>query len=236
MPDIPASHRHDIAKLVEKQMRNWELSRAQRPEQHRDAGPQVADFVTISRMVGAGGHRIATELAARTQWPLFDREILHVMSGDDTLRNKVYAELDERDRNWIEETFRWVVQGEFRKDDYFHRLTETVLAIARQGHAIFLGRGADLMLPRERGLRVQLNASPEDCATNLALREGLDETKARAEVDRIQHERTEFVRRYFGKRATDALRHDLIINTSQFTPPQSADLIVSAMRVRGLIR
>lgn len=236
MAGRPSGGRSDLAKIVEKQMRNWELSRSQ---QHKpkptEPAREVEDFVTISRMVGAGGRQTAMQLGERLDWPVFDREILQTMAGDDQVRTRLYEWLDERDLGWIEDTLRWLLEGEFRKDDYFRRLSETVLAIARQGRAIFLGRGADLLLPRERGLRVHLVASREVCVHRLAQRNNISDALASAEVDRIHRERTDFVRGQFGTAAAEITRHDLMLNTERFSTPEVVELICHALRVRGVI-
>ena len=236
MAGRPSGGRGDLAKIVEKQMRNWELSRSQRHEpKPTESAREVEDFVTISRMVGAGGRQTAMQLGERLDWPVFDREILQTMAGDDQVRTRLYEWLDERDLGWIEDTLRWLLEGEFRKDDYFRRLSETVLAIARQGRAIFLGRGADLLLPRERGLRVHLVASREVCVHRLAQRNKISDALASAEVDRIQRERTDFVRGQFGTTAAEITRHDLMLNTERFTTPEVVELICHSLRVRGVI-
>jgi cytidylate kinase len=236
MPKRPGSGSSEIDKLIERQMRNWELSRAQRPEpEHPAHALQVEDFVTISREVGAGGELLASGLGQRLGWPVFDKEILHAMAGDDRVRARLYELMDERDQGWIEETLRWLIEDEFRRDDYFHRLGETVLALARHGRAVFLGRGADLMLPRERGLRVGLIAPTEDRARRYAERHQMALPAARAEAQRIQQERKDFLRRHFGRRASEPTRHDMVFNMARVTIPEVIDVICQVLRNRGVI-
>ena len=145
MPAGDPSARQHMARAVERQMRHWELARAQSPAPKPDE-KSAAPFVTISRLVGAGGFEIATQLAERLEWPIFDREILQTMADDDRVRTRLYEQMDERDMSWLDGAVRWLIRGELNKDDYFRRLTETVLTIARQGPAVFLGRGVDLIL------------------------------------------------------------------------------------------
>jgi cytidylate kinase len=237
MPTTPTGGKSDIAKIVEKQMRNWELGHAQRVQPHADeAAPDVAEFVTISRAIGSGGSQVAELLGERLGWPVFDREILQAMAGDDQVRTRLYEHMDERDHNWLDATVRWLIGGELRKDDYFYRLTETVLTLARKGPGVFLGRGGDLILPRDRGLRVRVTASPEQRAEALAKRTDSTPALARAEVERIDQERAEFRRHRFGKDANDLTRHDLAINLDRFTVEQAVGLIVAAMSARGMTR
>ena len=182
MPSNPSGARSEVAKIVEKQMRNWELSRAQRVPPQPYAPPcDVCDFVCISRAVGSGGSQVATLLGEQLGWPMFDREILQVMARDDKVRTRLFEHLDERDVGWLEDAVRWLIRGASRPEDYFHRLTETILALARQGRAVFLGRGADLILPRDRGLRVRIIASIGRRAESLAARKNTTATEALSE-------------------------------------------------------
>jgi cytidylate kinase len=223
-----------VAKLVEKQMRNWEIARQQRLEHERDRQKrQVADFITISRAVGSAGGQVAQRLAERLGWPLFDKEILQHMAGDDHVRARLYEKMDERDTGWLESVLRWLLQGEFRKEDYFHRLSEAVLALSRQGPAIFLGRGVDLILPQKRGLRVRLVAPEEDRIREYARQNQCAEDAARAQIARIEHERAEFVRRCFGKATADPTRFDLLINLGRFSQADAVELILAALRLRA---
>jgi cytidylate kinase len=228
--------RLSLAQLIERQVRNWELSRAQLPRQQEPAPEhEVEDFVTISRMFGAGGLTLAAELGNRLGWPVFDKELLQSMACDDQIHTRLYEALDERDVGWIENTLRWLMREGVDKSQYFHQLGQTILALARKGHAIFVGRGADLLLPRDRGLRVELVATPEHCAQTLAERDNIGTALALAEVERIERERKEFLRTYFGKAVSSPTRYDLVLNTCCFTIDQAAELVQQALRLRGMI-
>ena len=154
MPEQNRTSDPGLSKIVEKQMRNWEISRAQQVGTLKRGEAEVADFVTISNIVGAGGNEVAALLAEELNWPVFDRQILSTMAGDDDVRTRLYRSMDERDLGWFENVFRSLMQEEFRKNDYFHSLTETILCLARQGPAIFVGRSDSLrhVPPRDRRL------------------------------------------------------------------------------------
>jgi cytidylate kinase len=225
-----------ITKLVEKQMRNWEIARRQRPVEERPPQKEVEGFIAISRAVGAGGAAgadVANTLGRRLGWPVFNKEILQAMAKDDPTRERLYNSMDERDLGWMEESLRSLMQGVFKKNDYFHRLTETVLALARQGPAVFLGRAADQILPKNRGFRVRLMASPERCIESYAEHHSLGIEQAREEVERIEQERAEFVHRHFRIEASEPSRHDLIINLDYFSAEQAVELILSARKLHG---
>ena len=231
----PTGTTSDTAKIVERQMRNWEFARAQQLESEAESRrPEVLDFIAISRTAGSGGHEVATLLGERLNWPVFDHEILQAMAGDDQVRAQLYQKLDERDVSWLEGTLRALIRGEFRKEDYFHRLTETILALARRGYSIFLGRGADLILPRDRGLRIRITASPERRAERFALRSNITGALALAEVERMDRERAEFRRRHFGPHANAATCYDLTVNVDRIRVDEAVELILLALRIRGI--
>ena len=227
------SHVPGLAKLVERQMRNWELARAQRPQVPVEERPSVQDFITVSRTIGSGGAEVATQLAERLGWPMFDKEILQAMAGDDRIRHHLYEVMDERDLTWFEETARGLCLREASANDYFRRLTETVLSLARQGRAVFLGRGIDLILPMERGLRVRVTASWRQRRDALLQRLGLTREQAEIEIERITLEREEFIRKHFGVDANDPARLDLIINLERLTVSDAVELTLLAARLRG---
>ncbi len=120
----------EAGRAVERRLRNWALAGQQNwISAPADTKSQATPFVTISRTTGAAGSEVAHVLGTRLDWPVYDREILQAMAGDDDARARLYEQIDERDASWVEETLHWMLRGEVPKEDYFYRLTETVLAI-----------------------------------------------------------------------------------------------------------
>ena len=224
-----------ISALVERQMRNWEIGRQQAPTVPEPEGEPFKPFVTISRMAGSGGAAVAQGLADKVGWPLFDREVLQYMAGDDAVRQRLYETLDERDIGFIEETVRTFASAEFKRHDYFHRLTETILAIAHQGNAVFLGRGADLILPRHLGVRVRIVALAAARAQRYAKDHDIDTVQAARELERLQQQRAEFVRNHFNVDPDAQDRCDLALNLTSITVDEAVHLIAEVMRLRGMI-
>ncbi len=225
-----------VAHLVERQMRNWEIARQQRIGGPAPRAGPVLDFLTISRSVGLPGDQVAAEVHEKLGWPMFDRELLQAMAGDDACRRQLYDAMDERDLTWLEDFIHAMSFSDYGKDDYFHRLSETVLSLARTGHTIFLGRAVDLALPREMGLRVRITASRSYCLQNYAKAKGLSLKHARREMDAIERERADFIHRHFRVDENDPSRYDLILNNEYITPKQSAELILTTMRLKGIVR
>ena len=128
---------------------------------------------------------------------------------------------------------RSLMDRDFVRNDYFHRLCETLLSLARQGNSVFLGRGADLVLPRSRGFRVRLVAPLATRAERYAELTGLAPKQARNEIARIEKDRAEFLQRHFGIGIDDPLRYDITINLERFSHQQAVDLILQAREMLG---
>ncbi|GJQ27198.1 MAG: cytidylate kinase [Phycisphaerae bacterium] len=223
-------------KLAERQMRNWELSRQQKPPSAADAQqPEVQTFVAISRQVGAGGHEIAERVGELLGWPVFDRQILDLMAGEDEMRRRLYQALDERDVNWLEEMVRMMGPEGPTRMDYFHRLVEVVLALARKSHGIFLGRAADLILPSALGLRVRIIAPLAWRLERFAQSNQISENEAKSRITELESERAALIRRHFHVSPDDSERYDLVLNRERWTVDGLAQLIVAAARVKGVI-
>lgn len=226
--------KHDpaLAGAIERQLRDWSLARKQRAPLPA-AARVVHDFITISRAVGCEGDAVARLVAEKLGWPIFDRQILQTMAGNDAMREEVYRSLDGRDMTWIEEATTAFLHPDFIRNDYFRKLVEATLALARGSNAIFIGRGVDLILPRERGLRVRIAANPDTCVANFAAANHLDPTHARKEVERLERERADFIRHHFRVEAANLARFDLGINLDHLTPAHAAELIVAAHQLRA---
>jgi len=221
-----------IARAVEKQMRNWELTRSQRlPEPKRKKKRQVEDFICISRMTGLGVEKVTGELGKRLGWPVFAKEILDAMAGDDFLRRQIYSTMDERDMGWTEEVLRSLIRSELTRNDYFHRLCETLLSLARQGQGIFVGRGADLILPPGQGFRVRLVASLETRIESFAKEHEVSRKKAAARLEEIEKERSEFFKHHFELAKNDPARYDLSVNLDSYSIPRAVDVILQGREI-----
>lgn len=215
----------DVEALVERQLRQWELGESVRAAE--DA-PEVHSFIAISRQAGAGASVIAVRLGESLGWPVFDRQILQAMSESDTLRQRLYEQLDERDATWLEGMLASLLLSD-RPRDYRTRLTETLLAIVRIGPAILLGRAADLILPHEFGIRVRIVAPFDVRVQRYAAEQNIAYPSARRAVARIDRERAEFIRRHFRRGIDDPLRFDLVLNTDRFSPEAARQLILAAL-------
>jgi hypothetical protein len=213
-------------------MRNWELARSQSASRSAVTRPEVEDFITISRQVGVPAEVVAGKLGERLGWPVLGRSVLEAMAGDDGIRHRIYASMDQRDLSWSQSTLYAIFVKDFGRNDYFRRLCETVLSLARKGPGVFVGRGCDRLLPQELGLRVRLIAPAAVRESRFAKERGLEPEKAAREIERVQRERTEFIRHHFEVDADDPERHDLAINLGRVSADDAVEIILAARDAR----
>jgi cytidylate kinase len=221
------SSRIGLDGLVERQLRNWEIRKAQIPETPQSALSRVHPYVAISRMTGSGGAQIADRVHEHLGWPLVDKQILDYMAKDDRTRRTLYELMDERDLGMVNEMLLPVITGmPARQQDYFRRLTQSALSIAQTESAIFLGRGIGYILPPEVGLHIRVVAAPETCISNYARRNKLDAAQAQVEWERIERERVHFLNLHFGENALQLNRFNLVVTMDRFTIEEATDLIL----------
>ncbi len=221
-----------VMRLIERQMRNWEIAKSQQGTSPRPPEAPVADFICLSYAVGTPGPLVGEQLAAKLGWPFFDREVLAEMAEDDDIRQRLYEELDEHDLTWFEETMRAMDFDGLSRNDYFPRLTATILKLARKGPAIFLGRASDLILPRECGLRARLSAPREWRLAQLADEHRVNPHEAERLMTELEADRRNFVRHHFHIDPADASRFDIVLNAAVFNMEQAIEMLLAAKTLK----
>ena len=105
-----------------------------------------------------------------------------------------------------------------------------VLAAAKRGKVVFVGRGVNFLLPPDQGLAVRIVAPEEYRIKQIMHREQLDAAKARRRISELERGRREFVHCFFGKDIADPTRYDMVLNIGRRLPETAAELIVDAHR------
>jgi len=109
-----------------------------------------------------------------------------------------------------------------------------VLALARGAPGVFIGRAADLILPRDHGLRIRVVAPFDMRVQRFMERSGMSAARSRDELVRVDRERSDFIRHQFHRDIDDPTRCDLTINTGHVRLNEAVDLILGLLRQRGV--
>ncbi|MFH2055932.1 MAG: cytidylate kinase family protein, partial [bacterium] len=114
--------------------------------------------------------------------------------------------------------------------DYIRHLADVINSVSMLGGVVVVGRGANFIVGRDRGFNIRVIAPAECRRANLSEYQGLGAADAAREVEVSDRERSEFIRRYFGKDIDDANHYDMVINTAQI----SMETVINAVSVAAL--
>jgi cytidylate kinase len=201
-------------------------------ESHQKAGGSTATAMTIavSRQAGAGGTSVAAEVGRRLGWPVYDHALVERIAHEMHLRTRLLESVDEKRMHWLAECAESFTQVPLVSESaYVRHLIHTILSLGTHGACVIVGRGSTHILPPPTTLRVRLVASREDRMANLARELGLPEAEVARRIDAIDHERITFIKDHFLRDPRDAQNFDLVLNSSRFTYPECADLIIEAL-------
>ena len=203
---------------------------------------QAGPYLTISRQYGACGIRLARALEMELSggpdtWRVVGREVLEeaavkLQSSPDTidaLRRKEPGLVDNL-LQALNPTF--IPSGlEVR-----HTITAILRRLAHHGHVILVGQGsAPATQGILRGLHVRVVAPLDWRVEGLARRHELDPAEARRRILAAEHER-EYLRGLYAKFQPESVAFDLILDNSTFELAELCQMVLTAMRLKRLVR
>jgi cytidylate kinase-like protein len=228
----------DLSEAAERQMRTWALgleARKRLEEQNAATLPKklIQPFVAISRETGVNAHDIAELIAKRLSWKVLGWELLDYMVEQYHWSRIALEYVDERTASWFHETFgKWLDQQIVSQAEYVSRLGNIVLIAAQHESNVFVGRGAQFILPRDAGLSVRIIAPKDQRIKSIMERRQCSHREAGKFVDDTDRGRADFVQRYFQRDVADPHLYDLVVNL-EHTPRESAvELILGDYMLR----
>ena len=114
-------------------------------------------------------------------------------------------------------------------DAYLLYLMKVVNTIAEHGHAVIVGRGANLILPPEKRFSVRVIAPLSVRVQNVIEFSGCSEEEAKKRVLRREAKRKAFVDQSFHADVSDPLGYDLVLNTGMLSIQAAVQAIAGAV-------
>ena len=218
------THR-DLQSLVDENVRRWSNAARRAALTRRPAS------LAISRFPGSGAASLGQRIAERLDCAFFGIEIVDWIAREAHVQRELVAALDERVRTAID---RYVTDAlrPFKEDDYLKQLVRSVTSIAEGSGAVFLGRGAVFILPKERTLRVLVTAPREMRLERTAKVHDLTLEEAHTHLEHEEATRREFYRHHFDVDPDDPSHYDLVVNTATLGHDLSTELVVTAFEQR----
>ncbi|MCX7625250.1 MAG: cytidylate kinase-like family protein [Candidatus Sumerlaeaceae bacterium] len=101
-------------------------------------------------------------------------------------------------------------------------------ALLKLGSVVIVGRGAAFLAEPGKALRVRVVAPRDVRIANFARYENTSLEEAAKRLERIEKERAEFLKRYFGAEEAGATCYDLAVNTQCLDHDVCVELILHA--------
>ena len=123
-------------------------------------------------------------------------------------------------------------------DNLFRFEAEAIRKMADRGSCIFIGRSADFVLDAtEFGEFVSLFVYCDMASKVRRVMEvdAVDAEEAMSRIQKINRQRRDYCRYYTGNNWGDPMLYDLPLNTTKLTIPQTAELVKTYLRFRGLL-
>lgn len=231
-PGQYGKQRQNAADLANRYIREWDDRRLKLKGTTTE--PSLPAAICFSRKIGVGALEVADILAKKMGYRVVDREILDTIAKQGDLSKQTVALFDERYPGRIGE-FLSLAFGEkaFIRSDYARHLFEAVYALAAMAPTIFVGRGAHLLLPRDRTLAVRCICSKAHRVSRLARILNVSEKEAKKSLDQVDKEQKDFFKGVYGKKGASPYEFDLIVNFDYISRPEAvADIVHEAFKAK----
>lgn len=228
-----------ILAAAERRMRTDELARTSAiglKTGPTDQATRLGPYLALSREHGAGGSMIAELLGRRLGWEVLDKNLLDRISHRYHLSRPILELVDETAASWVYDVLgTWLDRGLVPHEKYVTHLCHVVLAAARCGKVIFVGRGAPFVLPHGNGgLSVRIIAPLDVRVSQVCRDDKLSAADARVAIERIDRGRQRFVERYFHRDIDNPHCYDLVLNSARLGVEGCVQQLLLALEQRGL--
>lgn len=214
--------------MFEELFNDWQ----QRRLRESDSGKQHP-VICFSRKIGVGALEIADILASQIGYHVIDREILEYLANRKGTDPKVAAFYDENCLREIEDTSANIFGAKIHPEsEYSQLLFRAIFSFAMIGPAIFVGRGAHLLLPRERVVAVRLICSDSFRSARISSMLNISESDAFSRLKQLDEKQQRFFLKIYGVKEDSPDEYDIIINRDFFKDPAQVAEIVKTVFVQ----
>jgi cytidylate kinase len=196
------------------------------------------NILTISRTYGSGGRLIGQALAEKLDIPFYDKEIVAMVAKESGLSLEFVGETGEfvgaADMAGTE-SGNAIYDALSLPDEIMSMTNEVIRKLAEDGPCVIVGRCADYLLrDRDDVLNVFIHAPIKARIARVTGEYGVEPTKAKAEIDRIDKGRANHFRKYTLEKWGLAENYHLALDTGIFGIESSIEMIVGAFTTARL--
>lgn len=218
---------------VEERLSGW--VRIQERRGPAPAAVRTGPAITLSRAYGCSGFPLALRLQARLQaldgedWSVFDRGLLDKVAEEEGIPARLLEQLGSPARSL--EAFGFHPLGRVTRDEAYAKLADTLVKVARRGHAIIVGRGgAALCRNLEGAFHFRLEASEAWRIAEIQRRYGVGRAEAEEQVRRESRRRDQYIQERLGVDVKDHALYDAVFNNERQGVEPIAEAILALVR------
>lgn len=190
--------------------------------------------VTISREYGSGGRYVGRLVADKLGIKLYDKDFI-VKVAQKTGLSEEYIENNEQKRNILDSLNSGYYFGLNNSDELFVNESELIKEIADKESCVIIGRCANFVLKdRENVVKVFVYSNMENKIKRATEFYGLDENKAKKEINRIDKLRANHYKYYTDREWKDSSNYDLFINSDDLGVEKTAELICQLVKEKEI--
>lgn len=181
--------------------------------------------ITISREYGSGGRYVGRLIADKLGIKLYDKDFV-IKVAEETGLSEEYIEENEQKRSILAPLNNGYYSEYNNSDELFTKESELIKDIANKESCVIIGRCADSILAdRNNVVKVFIYSNLEEKIKRATTYYGMDKTKAKKEIERIDKQRGNHYKYYTGKEWKDFSNYDVCLNSDALGVEKTADII-----------
>ena len=198
-------------------------------------------IINVGRQLGSGGHDIGRMLALDFQAKYYDRELLNLAAKESGFSEKVFEQNDEK-KGFLRGLLNIgsphmnsgsVYKSSFSQESLFQFQSDAIQKAAKEGSCVFVGRCADYVLRDfPNVVNIFITASMDYRVKQIMNKQHLEESAAKAFIEKRESQRAEYYNYYTGKKWGYAASYDLCIDSSILGLMETEKLIAEFIRKR----
>ena len=185
-------------------------------------------FITISEMMGTNGEKIARQVAEGLGYTFYGEGELMKSAAESGFLND-FKKLDEKGPALLER-----ILSE-RPKISLDRLQSVIYQVAKNGNAVFSGRGSQLLLKSfDCALHVLVTGSKGKRIERVTDEKMVGKELAEKMIERSDHDKRSFLRFAFDEDWLNSHLYDIVLNTDKLSVDSAAKMIVDAAQSEGI--
>jgi cytidylate kinase len=185
-------------------------------------------FITISEMLGTNGEKIAREVAKIMGYPFYGKEELFKAADKMGLLHDV-EKVQIKSPSLLEKFF------SDQPKIYLDRFQSVIYEVAKQGNAVFFGKGSTILLRSfDCALHVLVVGSKEKRIQRVMETNNIEREVAEKIIQTSDHEKRGFIRYAFDEDWPNPLLYDLTLNTDTLSTDTAVKIIIEAAKAEEI--